>query len=104
MQIHVQDEATTIARVVESLRSRFPKADRGDIDAYVEQVRARYADARVREYVPVMVEREVSEVLRNPAGGFPDTEALRDPAEGFPDTDGPKEMLVSEALRQPDSG
>lgn len=69
VQIHVQDEATTIARVVESLRSRFPEADRGDIDACVERVQARYADARVREYVPVMVEREVSEALRNPAAG-----------------------------------
>lgn len=48
-----------MTRVIGSICDRFPDVDKAHITAQVEDVRGRYADARVREYVPVMVEREV---------------------------------------------
>lgn len=60
----MQDESVVMTRVIASICDRFPDVDKAHITAHAEEVRSRYADARVREYVPVMVEREVTDMLR----------------------------------------
>lgn len=67
VDIRMQDESAVMAHVIASICDRFPDVDKARITAHAEEVRSRYADARVREYVPVMVEREVTDKLREAA-------------------------------------
>ena len=60
-------EARAIANVVESLVGRYPTVSRERIEAIVEEEAARTADAKVREYVPSLIEHAADERLREEA-------------------------------------
>ena len=59
------DEDQALARVTEALRQRFPQLGAEEIAARVDLVRQRYVDAPIRDFVAVMIEREVTASLRS---------------------------------------
>lgn len=54
--------------VVDSLGRRFPAAQRSTIESIVDRHYAEFSDARIRAYVPIMVERESRGDLRGQFG------------------------------------
>jgi predicted metalloprotease with PDZ domain len=57
------DEARAIDQVADRLHQRFPDAQREIVKQAVERVHHTYDGRPIREFVPVLVEREVSEAL-----------------------------------------
>lgn len=56
-------EAQAIDDVIESLRVRFPDVEAQAVSELVHVVHASYIDARIREFIPLLVEREASDML-----------------------------------------
>ena len=57
------DEARAIDQVADRLHQRFPDAQPEAVQQFVKQVHHSYDGRPIREFVPVLVEREVSEAL-----------------------------------------
>jgi hypothetical protein len=57
------DEESSIARVVESLVTMFPRVPEADIRERVEHLRAGFAHARIRTYIPILVARQARAAL-----------------------------------------
>lgn len=57
------DEARALGQVAERIRARFPTAPADDIQSVVDRIHHQYDGRPIREFVPVLVEREVTEVL-----------------------------------------
>jgi hypothetical protein len=57
------DEESSIARVVESLVAMFPGVPEADIRERVERLRAGFANARIRTYIPILVARQARAAL-----------------------------------------
>lgn len=62
----VFDEEAELADIVERLQARFPHTPRHVIEARVAEARDHFARARVRDFVPVLIEREARARLANP--------------------------------------
>jgi hypothetical protein len=60
-----EHDQQAMERTIEALRQRFPGVAAEDIADQVRAAYQRYQDAPIREYVPVMVEREVRLLLRS---------------------------------------
>jgi hypothetical protein len=58
-------EEQSIARVVESLVARFPAVPEPDIRDCVLHIRAGFANAPIRTYVPILVARQARAALIN---------------------------------------
>ena len=58
-----ENEERSFARVVESLVVAFPAVPARVVVECVERARAKYADARVRTYLPILVTREARATL-----------------------------------------
>ena len=58
------DEARAVGQVMERMRARFPDMEPEMIRSVVEQVHHQYDGRPIREFVPVLVEREVVDALR----------------------------------------
>ena len=58
-------EEQSIARVVESLVARFPAVPEPDIRDCVQHIRAGFANAPIRTYVPILVARQARAALIN---------------------------------------
>ena len=58
------DETRALGEVTERIRARFPSAPPDDIRTAVERVHHEYDGRPIRDFVPVLVEREVTEALR----------------------------------------
>jgi hypothetical protein len=68
------EEEHAIGRVVAALRAAFPGLSEPDVADCVGRIHATFAQARVRTYVPILVEREAYAALaawREPAGQAP---------------------------------
>ncbi len=66
-QTQTQREAEQVAltRLTQRLTADYPEARDGErIAGLVEQARRRYAHARIRDFVPLLVERDVRQWLR----------------------------------------
>jgi hypothetical protein len=63
------DEATAMAEIVERLSRRFPETAPIDIQQVVDGVYATMDGAPVRDFVPVLVEREAKKRLSVPLAG-----------------------------------
>lgn len=61
----VADERTRVAEVVERLRGRYPTVPADRIVAVVSEAHREFDTARVRDYVPVLVEKRARDVLRS---------------------------------------
>jgi hypothetical protein len=60
----VSDEGRARARVVSLLVDRFPEVGERAIEAHVDAAWTELGEARVRDFVPVLVTRTVDEQLR----------------------------------------
>lgn len=65
---HAQ-ELHAIAQVVDRLAERFPHVTRARIERIVAEVQATLDDSRVRDYIPVLVERTAKDRLRRITAG-----------------------------------
>lgn len=59
-----QAEAQAIALVVERLQVRFPGTPRHTIDRAVVEAHREFDDQPIRDFVPILVERQVRDQLR----------------------------------------
>ncbi len=59
------DEAAALALVSERLGRRFPGRSPQEIDVAVARAHREYDDRPVRTFVPILVEREVADLLRS---------------------------------------
>lgn len=57
------DEERELATVAERLRRRFPTLPDGLVTSTVADVARGYRDARIRSYLPLLVEREARDLL-----------------------------------------
>jgi hypothetical protein len=57
------DEERSFTRVVEGLGAAFPGVPSRVVREYVERIREKYANARVRTYLPILVAREARGML-----------------------------------------
>ncbi len=64
----VDGERQALNHIEEALAARFPGVPRAALAQHVNQAHARFARARIRDFVPVFVEREVRRVLAAEAG------------------------------------
>lgn len=73
MTTHVGDtspeEDLAVEHAADRLADRFPEVPRERIDELVEKHRSEFADAHVRDFVPVLIEHDIKRELRdeNPA-------------------------------------
>lgn len=58
------EEAQAVAQVCERLRSRFPDAPADDIDQVVAEVHRGFDGNPIRDFIPVLVEREAANRFR----------------------------------------
>jgi hypothetical protein len=68
IEIGLDDESAAVAELVEKLRAAFPQADPQSVAALVHSVYARYDGARIRDFIPLLVERSARETLAESAG------------------------------------
>lgn len=61
------DELVALDGVVERLHGRFPQAPTERIKQAVVEVHHQYDASRVRDFIPVLVEREVADRFRDPS-------------------------------------
>jgi hypothetical protein len=60
-------EEDAIAEVIRRLQERFPQLPSSQIAEAVHEAQHHYDNARVRDFVPVFVEREARSALQQPA-------------------------------------
>lgn len=58
------DEDKAIAEIVDRLQERFPDKPRESIVDAIEKARATFDDAKVRDFVPVLIEKEAKAHLK----------------------------------------
>jgi hypothetical protein len=58
------DEGKAIAEIHERLRERFPDAGDEAIASAIEHARASFESAKVRDFVPVLIEKEAKARLK----------------------------------------
>ena len=56
-------EAQAIALVVERLQLRFPQTPRDVVDRAVREAHREFDDQPIRDFVPILVERQVRDLL-----------------------------------------
>jgi hypothetical protein len=56
-----------MSRLIDSLQSRFPLTSHSTIETLVNRRYLEFSGARIRAYIPIMVEREVRSDLRGQA-------------------------------------
>ena len=77
----LQSEATWLGRLIESIVADFPHLPRAQVQGHVEYILATFAGARVRTYLPILVDRRVRRDLRS---AFPPEAARRGPHASVP--------------------
>lgn len=60
------NEDDAAAEIVERLSARFPNAPAADVVAAVADARQHFERAKVRDFVPVLIEREAKARLERP--------------------------------------
>lgn len=58
------DEDKAIAEISDRLRERFPDAAPESIQDAIDKARATFLDAKVRDFVPVLIEKEAKAHLK----------------------------------------
>ncbi|UGQ42419.1 DUF3562 domain-containing protein [Rhodococcus aetherivorans] len=62
-------EDLAIARAVHHLRGQFPGVSPDLVESLVAEVHARYGNCKIRDFVPLFVERRAREQLHKGLGG-----------------------------------
>lgn len=91
------DESAAVEEVIDRVAERFPDAPRERVEQLAHDEQAQFADAPVRQYVPVLIEHDVTEQLRGEADPLPPTAdgrdgAVDDPRPGDPHPADPYEQ------------
>ncbi|KAA9110172.1 three-helix bundle dimerization domain-containing protein [Microbacterium rhizomatis] len=60
----VADEAKAIVEITERLRERFPDASPQSVADAVEAARASFSESKVRDFIPVLIERDAKQRLK----------------------------------------
>ena len=85
------DETQAIDQVIDRLSQRFPSLERDHIASVVEDEHGQLEEGRVREFVPVLVERAAKNRLKKEAresdAGIDQPESLASLPDGDPDLD-----------------
>ena len=63
-----QDETKGIAQLIDRLVMRFPQLSASTVEEAVSGAHRQFDDARVRDFVPLLVEHEALNTLRDLAG------------------------------------
>ncbi|AZC14022.1 three-helix bundle dimerization domain-containing protein [Microbacterium sp. ABRD28] len=63
MTREIPDEDVVFAEIADRLRERYPQASPDDIRTAVDSARQHFGGAKVRDFVPVLVEREARAFL-----------------------------------------
>ncbi|MGN6219403.1 MAG: three-helix bundle dimerization domain-containing protein [Microbacterium sp.] len=66
MTREILDEEQALSDVVDRLEERFPGIQRSDIARTVADARSHFERAKVRDFIPVLVEREARARLERP--------------------------------------
>ncbi|MFD3426930.1 three-helix bundle dimerization domain-containing protein [Nocardia fluminea] len=69
------NEAAQIAQVIERLIAHFPAQSPAEIELLVRRIHERFIDARVRDFVPLLVEK----AARHTVGVYPIERTGEDP-------------------------
>ncbi|MFI1386277.1 three-helix bundle dimerization domain-containing protein [Embleya sp. NPDC020886] len=72
-----QDEQAAVRHAAARLKSAFPSVDPATVDAHVEAAHDALSDARIRTYVPILVERRARTMIKD--GGTPPAPPPADP-------------------------
>ena len=65
--METQTEHELVAEVTTRLRTRFPHLDEAALETMVTSVLAGYGDSKVRDFVPILAERDVVAQVRQQA-------------------------------------
>ena len=65
MEVGSDGETAVIAELVESLRGKYPQADPQGVSGLVHSLWAKFDGARIRDFIPVLVEHSARETLTN---------------------------------------
>jgi hypothetical protein len=57
------NEAAQIEQVIERLTAQFPAESPAEIELLVHRIHERFADARVRDFVPLLVEKAARQAV-----------------------------------------
>ena len=64
----IEDEGRAIDEVVDRLSTKYPSVPAADILRQVNALLAKFSDSAVRDFVPVLVEREAVKLLAEQVG------------------------------------
>lgn len=60
------DERQIVAQLTERLQGRFPTVEREQVTELVTRLYGEYDDSHIRDYIPVLVEKDAVAILRTP--------------------------------------
>lgn len=66
MTTPASDDAALIAEIFERISDRFPAVHLDDVEQAVRDAQRHFARARVKDFVPVLIEREARARLERP--------------------------------------
>jgi hypothetical protein len=97
------DEAVALRRLATSLKAAYPSVDPSVVDQGVATARGSFRQAKVRTYVPILVERRVRALLAGLAAeeAAPDPTAVGDAGAGGPGTAGTVKRSAESPRRSP---
>ncbi|WP_328673408.1 three-helix bundle dimerization domain-containing protein [Streptomyces sp. NBC_00328] len=96
------DEAVALRRLTASLKAAYPSVDPSVVDQGVATARGSFRQAKVRTYVPILVERRVRALLAGLAAEeAPDPTAVGDAGAGGPGAAGTVRRSAESPRRSP---
>ena len=66
VRAHAVHEREAIHRIIDRLRSRFPERRAEEVERAVYRAYATFQHSRIRDFIPILVERLAREDLHNP--------------------------------------
>ncbi|MEU9139588.1 hypothetical protein AB0D33_27145 [Streptomyces sp. NPDC048404] len=98
-----RDETVALRRLAASLKAAYPSVDPSVVDHVLATARGSFRQAKVRTYVPILVERRVRALLAglDTQGAGPAPTAVGDAGDGGPRTAGTLERSAERPRRSP---
>lgn len=98
-----QDEAVALIRMAAGLKTAYPSVDAAIVDAAIATAHGTFQQAKIRTYVPILVERRVRYMLgaSDREAGSPASAAERGSAPSLPTTPGTSEQSSESTARSP---
>ncbi|MFJ7966557.1 three-helix bundle dimerization domain-containing protein [Streptomyces sp. NPDC096324] len=98
-----QDEAAALRHLTARMKAAYPSVAPSVVDQVIATARGPFQQAKVRTYVPILVERRVRALLAGLAGegAAPSPASVGDPGSGEPRTAGTAERSAGSPRRSP---